>query len=524
MLNRPELSTRNLLALAGLLVLLAFFLQGDVGFSLADEGFLWYGTIRTALGEIPVRDFQSYEPGRYYWGALWLKLLRNDGIMALRISQAVFQFAGLSLALLLLRRVVRSWTGLIFGAIILLRWMFPMWKVYEPVILIVAIYFAVLIIEEPSRVRHLAAGIFIGLAAFFGRNHGLYCGVAFVLLLVYLNWTSDKRLLLQRLGLLGIGVVIGYLPMLLMLAFVPGFREQFAADLLFNLKYGTNLPLPVPWPWRQIDLSVGARELINRISVGTLFLLLPAFYLFALARLVFRRTSLHPVFIASAFLGAVYLHYTFARPQLYYIAWTIPPFILGLLAFSSEHRKRVAIWCVLAVFTITALEFAQENYFTIKAKSFAKAKLMRSYGGDFDQAMNAQGLIKTDVRGDTVWILSDTATMLNRFKPIEQDLINSDEAILIAPYLPGLYAVLQKRSPVWEIYFLFPRPREEQKVMVQELERKHVSWAFVCNHYVDDRRELEFYRTHSVLWEYVGENFNPVSLKIDPRCELMHRQ
>ena len=94
MLNRPQLTTRNLLILAGVLVLLVFILQGNVGFNLADEGFLWYGTVRTALGEIPVRDFQSYDPARYYWGALWFKLLHNDGIMALRVSQTVFQFVG----------------------------------------------------------------------------------------------------------------------------------------------------------------------------------------------------------------------------------------------------------------------------------------------------------------------------------------------------------------------------------------------------------------------------------------------
>jgi hypothetical protein len=531
MLNRPQLTTVNLLVLAGVLVILALLLQGNVGFTLADEGFLWYGTIRTALGEIPVRDFQSYEPGRYYWSALWFKLLRSDGIMALRVSQAVSQFVGLALALLLLRRVLKSWVPLIFAAIILVRWMFPTWKIYEPVILIAAIYFAVLIIEKPCRLRHLLAGIFIAVAAFFGRNHGLYCGVAFILLLFYLNWSSDKKVLLQRLGVLSVGVIIGYLPMLLMFALVPGFLNQFKADLLFNLNYGTNLRVPVPWPWRQTYAAVGAREVINRATVGMLYLVLPAFYVFALARLFFRRTSnLHPVFIASVFLGVVYLHYTFERPQLYYVVWTIPAFILGLIALSasapSEHRKKlqVAAWSILALVTITALEMSQENYFTIKMKSFAKAKLMRAYGGDFDQAMNAQGLVKTDVRGDSLWVLRDTATMIDQMKAIDQNLVGPNEQILIAPYFPGLYAILQKRSPLWQIYFLLPRPRHEQEAMVQELESKQVTWALICSHYMDDRAELEFRQTHKLVWDYLVKNFEPIITSVGPQCELMKRR
>ena len=527
MLNRPQLTTRNLLLLSGVLVVLVFLLQENVGFNLADEGFLWYGTIRTALGEVPVRDFQSYEPARYYWGALFFKLLRDDGIIALRISQAVFQFVGLSLALLLLRRVFNSWFALIVAGIILVRWMFPMWKIYEPVIMIAAIYFAVLIIEKPSRQRHLLGGIFIGLAAFFGRNHGLYCGVAFVLLIFYLSWSGDKRVLLQRLGVLSVGVVIGYLPMLLMLAFVPGFMSQFKAGILFNLHYGSNLRLPVPWPWRQSYQSVGAREAINRATIGVLYLALPAFYLLALARLFLRRTSnLHPVFIASVFLGAVYLHYTFERPQLYYVAWTIPAFILGLLSlpasFSSEQRKKlqIAVWTILVLFTVTALEMSQENYFTIKMKSFVKAKMLRHDDGDFAQSMNAQGLVKTDVRGDSLWVLTGTATMIDQMKTIDQNLVGPNEQILIAPYFPGLYAVLQKRSPLWQIYFLLPY---EQEAMVQDLERKRVNWALVCHHYVDDRPELAFRQTHTVLWDYLLKNFEPMKTSLGPPCEFMHR-
>ena len=530
----PAITTRNLLILSVVISLISLVLQNDVGFNIADEGFLWYGTIRAGLGDVPVRDFQAYDPGRYYFGALWFKILHNDGILALRFSQTIFQFLGLTTALFLLRRVLNSWITLIAGAMILLKWMFPIWKIYEPVILILAIYFAVRIIEKPSRGRYFVAGVFIGLFAFFGRNHGLYCSAGFLLLTLFSWWKIDKRALPQRLAALALGTIIGYLPMWCMLACIPGFYGSFLETVVYNVRHGTNLHIPVPWPWLQSYGGVGLREATNRLTIGLLYVGFPCFYILAFASLLWKtKAQPHPILIASAFIGAPYLHYTFDRPHLYYLAWTIPPIILGLIAvpasFSRQHRLKISVgvWCILALFTLCATGLSEENYLLVKAKSLVKAKLLRRSGGDFANAMYNYGLTKTDIRGDNLWATTDTAETVNNAKALQLQFIPTNEEILIAPYLPGLYPIYGRRSPVWEIYFLLPQPPSKEEKMVEDLERNRVNWALVCHYYMDNRPELAFEHTHPYVWDYLNKNFQRVlpdqSAPLQHECELLKR-
>ncbi|MEJ2265110.1 MAG: hypothetical protein P8X95_16825 [Anaerolineales bacterium] len=149
------------LALASLL----FLLTGHVGLGLGDEGHLWYGMIHTARGAVPIRDFRSYDPGRYYWAAGW-SLIFGSGIVVLRIANAVFQFIGLSLGLTAVSRVTTNKWVLALAGMLLAVWMFPAHKVYEHSLAIAAVFFAVFLIERRMGKRYFIVGVFTGLTAF----------------------------------------------------------------------------------------------------------------------------------------------------------------------------------------------------------------------------------------------------------------------------------------------------------------------------------------------------------------------
>lgn len=244
------------LVVALLLPALAHALTGDMNLNLADEGYLWYGVQRTVAGEVPLRDFQAYDPGRYHWCALFAPFF-GTGILAVRKALAVYHALGLLCGLLVARRFAPHWAATLFVGVVLELWMFPRHKLFEPATSMMVAWLAVRLLERPSPARHLALGVSVGLAAYLGRNLGLYAGLASGVLVLVLGLKQRAPGFAGRAGAWAGGVLLGTTPLLAMLLVVPGFAHGFAESVRVILEQGANLPRPWPWPWRMGTGPVG---------------------------------------------------------------------------------------------------------------------------------------------------------------------------------------------------------------------------------------------------------------------------
>jgi hypothetical protein len=513
--------------IAVVLLAISQIFWSHIGINVSDGGQLWYGTIQTALGEVPVRDFQSYDPGRYYWGALWFKILGDDGIKSLGFSALVFQFIGMVLGLLVLRRrILKTWWALAAAGLVIWIWLGG----HESVIIISAIYFAVLLVEKPSNLRHFSAGAFVGIVAFFGRNHGLYCAVAFSALILFIWLRIDRRKLPVRLCLWLLGVIVGYLPMLVMIALIPGFLHAVIEGIKFNLYVARRLPLPVPWPWRPDYSRLGWGASAFVFGVGILYLLVPVSYVVGVVHLLTTKRDLQrkTVLIACVFVGLAFLDYAFSRASFDYLAMTIWPALIGLMAIPAafdQRYKRVLTIGAWAFILIASRATIWEGAWSARSSLIkVPVKALVRYHGNLDIAYREYGFVRTEIRGDDLWIDTATAKTINDVKELVGQKLAPDENILIAPYWPGFYPILRKKSPVWENYFLLPQPKERQEEMIDDLERKNVNWVIVQNPPLDGRDELRFSNTHAYMWQYLMEKFERVDTDLlPPDLQLRHR-
>jgi hypothetical protein len=486
------------LAISCAIVVCAFLWQGHDGFNLYDEGFLWYGAQRVLVGDVPVRDFMSYDPGRYYWSAALMGAMRDDGLIALRIAVAVFEAAGLWLALSLLQTGRRIDPALlVLAAIAFFVWMYPGHKLFDITLSIALISVTALLIRAPRRRTFFIAGVVLGVVAVFGKNHGVYgvCGLAGGM--VYLACLRGKMAgwLMESSMLLATGVFVGYLPVLLMIAFVPGFALEFWAGIRFLFESGsTNLSLPVPWPWLAPFATALLTDSADAAAMGVIFIAMAAFAVGGPVWALRRATQLRPAdptLVSCALLALPYAHFAFSRADIEHLAQGIFPLLIACFAILGSRTAAIR-WPLAIVIAATSLW----------------VMLPRQPGWACAVKLVC---VETNVAGEFLSTRSDDANYLEVINALAGQYSPNGRSFVVTPLWPGAYAALRRKSPMWEIYALFPRSEDFQKREIERIRQASPGFVFVVDYAYDRQDSLRFRNTHSLMDRFFRENFERLS-------------
>lgn len=482
------------LAISAAVVLALFLWQSHKGIHFADEGFLWYGAQRVMTGEVPMRDFYAYDIGRYYFSAAFMSLWGNNGIVALRVGSAVFQAIALFVGLTLLARTAsprHRAPFLLLSAITLAAWMPFQYRLYDsslPIMLIGALAF---LIERPSPRRYFLVGLTVGLAAVFGKNHGLYGVLGSAATLLYLGIKNDTGSSpIKGFVFWVIGTCIGYLPVLLFLVFVPGFFHAFVDSILVLFEINaTNIPLPVPWPWLAPFGKAPLDSVARSVLGGTFFIAIVVFAVLGVVWVIRRKflgKPASPALVASTLLALPYAHYAYSRADFSHLIPGIPPMLIGVLALLSNQPAKIkwpfaGIFCAISMYLV--------------APSFSGW-----------QCYSKRNCVEVVLAEDKIEVDKGTASLLAVFNKLNEQF-SGGQAFLSVPFTPGLYAALQRKSPMWENYALVPRSNEFQQAEIARIQTANIGFAVIHDSPLDGRDELRFHNTHPLIDQYIRNNF-----------------
>ncbi|PLX35256.1 MAG: hypothetical protein C0605_10820 [Hyphomicrobiales bacterium] len=492
-------------------VLTVFFIQGRDGLNLGDEGFLWYGVQRVLLGEVPKLDFKAYDPGRYYWAATYMKLVGDNGIIALRQAVAIFQWLGLFVGLFLINSggKQRNLLFLSVATVILLTWMLPRHKLFDISLSIFMVGALTALVRNPSTRRYFLVGLCVGLTAVFGRNHGVYGAFGSLAVMLWLNLKSWKdRKTYKAFAFWGTGVALGYLPILLMLLLIPGFFDQFWANLLHQAsRGGTNLKLPVPWPWL-VDFSwVYSFQALRNFIIGSFFLAIIIAPLLMTIWIFWQRFRERPVsagLVAAAPLALIYAHFAFSRADINHLAQGIFPFLLGCLLLLSAAKPKVKwpLAALLCGLSLVATLPAQPGW----------------------ACLDSRQCVDVEISGQTLKVTHSTAKNIALLQGLARQFAPNGQSFVVTPLWPGAYPLLQRKSPMWTIYALWARGPAFDRAEIERIKAADPGFALVIDIAVDGRDDLRFKNTHPLINQYFIDHYVLVDHNYGPAFKIYRRR
>lgn len=454
-----------------------------IGLSLGDEGFLWYGAQRVLEGELPIRDFQAYDPGRYLWVAGWMAVLGDDSIFAMRWANAALAAITVALA---------TWTvasgptrpsiaGLAVASVTFTLWMVPHYKVSDSFAVTLLLFGLTRLFQRPGIERCFQGGACLGLASIIGINHALYGSIAALLALLYLrNALNPARAVPAAIA----GAVVGYAPVLALHVLAPGFTAAFIDGIVQLSEYGTtNISLPFPNPLATLRAREwGLLHTPTQLLLALLFVGVPLLWIWTAWRMrrAKFRAALSPAILAGLLLSVPYAHYAYSRADLVHTAVSILPLLAAALAWALGTADPLWRWPTLAAI--------------IGASVVMTAREQPAYHALRNDRMEA--LV---IDGAHVLVSRNDAAEIRAVRSVA----TAAGSFFAGPYLPGAYALAKRRSPAWETYMLFPASSARQRAEIARLRAFNIRHALVSTRKVDGRRDLGIERTHPLVTAYL---------------------
>jgi hypothetical protein len=125
------------------------------------------------------------------------------------------------------------------------------------------------------------------------------------------------------------------------------------------------------------------------------------------------------------------------------------------------------------------------------------------------------------IGNDEIWSDPYTAGDVALLHRLKKDFAPSGQSFFVAPFWPGAYALLQTRSPTWEIYAPWPKSSEFQHQEIARLEAAKPTFIVILDYALDGRDELRYRATHPLMEQYIQDHFEMLKgLSTNPAIQI----
>ena len=113
-----------------------------------------------------------------------------------------------------------------------------------------------------------------------------------------------------------------------------------------------------------------------------------------------------------------------------------------------------------------------------------------------------------------------TASNVAMLKSLAEEFAPNGRSFVATPFWPGAYALLERQSPMWEIYALFSRSETFENQEIERIKASNPGFVLILDLPLDGREELRFRNTHPLTYKFILENFDPMDVSQNPAYQI----
>ena len=132
---------------------------------------------------------------------------------------------------------------------------------------------------------------------------------------------------------------------------------------------------------------------------------------------------------------------------------------------------------------------------------------------------------QVQINEDVITIPGPIADEIDLIQQFGDRFLQDGGHVYITPFWPGAYSILNTRSPVWEIYAIWPRNDAFQQREIERLKATKPTAVLLKKEGLDGAEERRFRNTHSMMYEYLRKQYRPVpNFTLLPGYTIMERR
>jgi hypothetical protein len=114
------------------------------------------------------------------------------------------------------------------------------------------------------------------------------------------------------------------------------------------------------------------------------------------------------------------------------------------------------------------------------------------------------------------------ANRLALIAAIQQKYNPLNEAFVVTPYWPGIHALWQQQSPLYNTYILFPFDEATQNREINGLQQSQPRFILIDDSTIDNQKQLRFMVNYALVDTYIRANYQLVKDPLIPKMMRLY--